>query len=167
MICNNCGKANTGDAKFCSECGTRLLADVLPEFMPSGHGDSVSRREDSVRRLLDMALWHSDTGNYGSAMRACNAVLSIDVDNISALSILGSIYEKQGRFDDAITAFGRVVELNPDSVNADRRSSSAWSAALTSFILRPSRPDAGFPRSSMILWPVIATHPRLWRPLSA
>lgn len=116
VICKSCGKSNPGDAKFCSECGERLSGDVLPGFVPSSRSDAGAAREDSVRRLLEMAFWHSDTGNYVSAMRACQAVLVMDADNVSALSLLGCVYEKQGKIDEAIKIFERVVDLNPASV---------------------------------------------------
>jgi len=92
------------------------MGDVLPGFIPTVHSDNQARREDSIRRLLDMAFWHNDTGNIGSAIQACKAVLGLDAENVSALSLLSSLYEKQGRIDDAIEAQQRVVQFNPGSV---------------------------------------------------
>lgn len=113
--CTRCGQPITSDAKYCAHCGARLSVESMPEFVPSIHGANEVRREESIRRLLDMAFWHNDSGNTGSAMRACAAILAIDPNNVSALSLLGCLYEKQGAIDDAIEAFERVVALSPES----------------------------------------------------
>ena len=37
--CTNCGKANPDDARFCSQCGTRLVSEPVP---PAVAGDSTA-----------------------------------------------------------------------------------------------------------------------------
>jgi tetratricopeptide (TPR) repeat protein len=63
-----------------------------------------------------MAFWHNEVGNIPGAVLACEAALKVDPNSTSALSLLGCLYEKQGKDDKAIEAFEHVVKLNPDSV---------------------------------------------------
>ncbi len=117
IICNNCGRSNTGDSRFCNECGQRLTADVLPAFIPSVHAvQTPEDRKDQLRRLMETAFWHSDAGHNDAAIVACRAALAIDAECVSALSLLGSLFEKEGDVPMAIEAFERVVAINPDSV---------------------------------------------------
>ena len=73
------------------------------------------KEADRLRQLLDMAFWHNEVGNIPGAVLACEAALKVDPSSTSALSLLGCLYEKQGKDDKAIEAFERVVQLNPDS----------------------------------------------------
>lgn len=111
----------------------------MPAFIPSARvSDTPEAREDKLRQLLDMAFWHSDAGNADSAILACRAALEIDGACVSALSLLGCLYEKKGEIDLAIEAFERAVDLNPNSV-ADIEKLEMLRAGVTHASIAPPR----------------------------
>jgi len=71
--------------------------------------------QERLTKLLDMAFWHKQVGNTKSAILACEAAIVINKDSITAHSLLGSLYEKQGDTQKAITHMERVVALNPNN----------------------------------------------------
>lgn len=117
MICSACGVVNSADSKFCKECGRQMGADSFPTFIPTRTVAEAppEERDAHVRRLLEMAFWHSDAGNDGAALKAAQSALSLDPQCVSALSLLGCIYERTGEPEQAIEAFERIVEINPAS----------------------------------------------------
>lgn len=58
-------------------------------------------------------------GCWDEAVGSCMAALRLAPDSPSAQSLLGDIYENQGRFDDAIQWYRMALDANPES-RADR-----------------------------------------------
>ena len=123
MFCLHCGTENDADSKFCKECGSTVVDKKRAKVASSGKlaphiaedlGASMPENPQ-LKRLLDMAFWHNETGSIPPAILACEAALMIEPNSTTALSLLGVLYEKQGDIQKAIDAFERVVELNPDS----------------------------------------------------
>jgi len=124
MYCTDCGSRNPNDSKYCRECGRKILTlDDEARLAPlrpskSVNIDSAPEPPDDperLRHLLDMAFWHNEVGNITGAVLACEAALKVDPNSTSALSLLGCLYEKQGKVEKAIETFERVVQLNPES----------------------------------------------------
>jgi tetratricopeptide (TPR) repeat protein len=123
MFCLHCGTENSPDSKFCKECGSTVSEKKRTKVISSGKlsphiAEDLGASEPinpQMKRLLDMAFWHNQTGNVPHAMLACEAALMIDSESTTALSLLGCLYEKQGDIQKAIDAFERVLEINPDS----------------------------------------------------
>ena len=72
-----------------------------------------------VYALLAQANLLRMRGCWEEAVSNCMAALRLAPDNPSAQSLLGDIYENQGRFDDAIQWYRMALDANPDSP-ADR-----------------------------------------------
>ena len=118
MICSACGVANSADSKFCKACGREITADAFPAFVPGRQTapPTADERAEQIKRLLEMAFWHSDAGNDSAAIKAAQAALALDGSCITALSLLGCIFERTGQINFAIEAFERIVDMSPDSV---------------------------------------------------
>ncbi|HEU4751504.1 MAG TPA: tetratricopeptide repeat protein [Armatimonadota bacterium] len=136
MVCPSCQTLNFRDFKFCRECGTHL---PLPD--PNSPDDGLSSQ---VERLLEQAFTLLDQGSADEAALAAQGALALNPDSASAHSILGLIYERQGRKTDAIQEFQQVLALNPGSV-ADREKlnellgASAGSSARSGLRLTPAQ----------------------------
>jgi tetratricopeptide (TPR) repeat protein len=63
--------------------------------------------------------------------------LKLRPDECQALLLQGTVYDMQGRSDEAIAAYQRVVELDPDNEDARLR--------LTGLLMQSSRPADAFP----------------------
>ena len=72
-----------------------------------------------VYALLAQANLLRMRGCWGEAVENCMAALRLTPDSHSAQSLLGDIYENQGRYDDAIQWYRMALDLNPSSP-ADR-----------------------------------------------
>ena len=69
--------------------------------------------------LLAQANLHRMRGQWEDAAGKCMAALRLAPDSASANSLLGDIYENQGRYDDAAQWYRMALDANPDSP-ADR-----------------------------------------------
>ncbi|MBO0846116.1 MAG: zinc-ribbon and FHA domain-containing protein [Nocardioides sp.] len=112
--CTNCGSANPDDAKFCSQCGTRLATQAPAD--ESGTGDSTA--------TINLAGDRSDI----SSDRQLNPVDAAAVDALPVGSALLVVQRGPGagsRFllDKDITTAGRHAdsEIFLDDVTVSRR----------------------------------------------
>ncbi len=85
--------------------------------------ETVSREEAALPReayaLLAQANLLRVRGQWDEAAEKCMAALRLAPDSASANSLLGDIYENQGRYDDAALWYRMALDANPDSP-ADR-----------------------------------------------
>jgi len=51
-FCTACGKQNPDDARFCSQCGTRLVSDPVPDLTPSTPSDADGAGESTATITL-------------------------------------------------------------------------------------------------------------------
>src|SRR4051794_39384307 len=124
--CTNCGKGNPDDARFCSQCGTRLgsdepsaLPDGLPEGLPEGLGDSTA--------TINIAGGGGERAGVSSD-RQLNPVDAAAVDALPVGSALLVVQRGPGagsRFllDKDVTTAGRHAdsEIFLDDVTVSRR----------------------------------------------
>ena len=80
-------------------------------------GDPSLPRE--AYTLLAQANLLRMRGRWEEAVDKCMAALRLAPENASAQSLLGDIYENQGRLDDAVQWYRMALDVNPDSP-ADR-----------------------------------------------
>ncbi|HAZ64341.1 MAG TPA: hypothetical protein DCZ72_12140, partial [Armatimonadetes bacterium] len=72
-------------------------------------------REAELKRYLEEAFRAFEDGQDERARRLCRQVLAIDPNNTTAHSLMGLLYEREGRMSEAIEQFQPVVEANPQS----------------------------------------------------
>lgn len=101
MRCLRCDTELPEHSAFCSECG----APVRP-------AESSLRAEESYPILARANLLRM-RGQWAEAASLCMRVLQGDPRNASAHSLLGDIYENQGRIEDAIEWYRRALALSP------------------------------------------------------
>jgi len=75
---------------------------------------SVDRGAE-LKRHLDEAFRAFEAGQDERARRLCRQALAIDPDNTTAHSLMGLLYEREGRAVEAASEFEHVVEVNPES----------------------------------------------------
>lgn len=61
--------------------------------------------------LLDQATWYFRVGMKDQAKDSLSAVLKENPDSIGALNLLGTIYEEENNYVEALKAYTRVLEL--------------------------------------------------------
>lgn len=61
--------------------------------------------------LLEKAMWYFRLGLLDRALTTLSAILKEDPENLSALNLLGSIYEVENRVVEAIKVYERLLEL--------------------------------------------------------
>ena len=130
LFCTECGTRNSADSKYCKECGYPINAGYRT-LMQSIEGDLEidDAGRQRVKKLLDMAFWHHESGNPDAAVIACEAALTIQPNCTTAHSLLGILCEKSGDDAGAVEHFESVVRLNPDSAGGcgEAGSTPAWS----------------------------------------
>jgi hypothetical protein len=119
MICPSCKTLNFRDTKFCRECGEKLAVPAPPPNLDATRLSLGNPEELQVQALLNQAFTEFDGGRTIDARLACQAALALRPDSTAAHSLLGLIYEKEGKTAEAIHQFRIVLELNPNS-HADR-----------------------------------------------
>jgi len=96
-----------------------------PDIIRRSNGPGLSALRDEtglpreVYALLAQANLLRMRGCWEEAVGNCMAALRLAPDSPSAQSLLGDIYENQGRFDDAIQWYRMALDASPDSP-ADR-----------------------------------------------
>jgi len=113
-----------------------------------------------VYALLAQANLLRMRGHWEEAVDNCMAALRLAPDSPSAQSLLGDIYENQGRFDDAVQWYRMALDANPDSP-ADRLKLDRLLRTQTA-----SRPDRrAVPPDAAVPAPVAPASP-FWRKLT-
>lgn len=88
------------------------MSHTPPETRPEAPEAGLSR--DSYALLAQANLLRI-RGCWDEAVAHCMTVLQAAPDNASAQSLLGDIYENQGRIDEAIQWYRMALDLHPDS----------------------------------------------------
>jgi pSer/pThr/pTyr-binding forkhead associated (FHA) protein len=112
-FCTNCGKQNPDEARFCSQCGTRLAPpdDVPPPAPAEGKGDQPDPGESTA--TITMGLTGDKTE---SSDRQLNAVDAAAVDALPSGHALLVVQRGPGA--------GSRFLLDSDVVNAGRHPDS-------------------------------------------
>lgn len=103
ISCEKCETSNTVDSKFCRACG-HALPELVAELIRQ---ENVKLLEDGRRLLADHRL--------DEAKLVADSILESDPNNVDALALHGDVYEREGKIDEALSTYERVVELRPDS----------------------------------------------------
>src|SRR5687768_5713148 len=109
MFCLHCGVALSGASSSCERCGTPR-ARVAGVGRPGGDADGPVLSRANLLRMR---------GQWAEAAEQCVDVLRRDPGSPAAHSLLGDIYQDQGRPEEARHWYQLALVLNPGSV-ADR-----------------------------------------------
>jgi Flp pilus assembly protein TadD len=82
------------------------ILSVFFVFFPAAHAQNA-------RDIFDSATQALGAGNYASAEKGFQRVLTLDPKNVSALADLGVVYSKTHRYAKAIDAYNRALKLSP------------------------------------------------------
>lgn len=72
-------------------------------------------QDHELKRILDEAFRAFEAGDDATARRLCRDALAIDPDSGTAHSLLGLLYEREGKRHDATHEFAKVVGQSPHS----------------------------------------------------
>jgi tetratricopeptide (TPR) repeat protein len=103
VACKQCSKSNSLDSLFCKHCGAGL--DPLER----------SEAQQKVEDLIAEGFKIFNEGRTDESRLIAESTLAEQPDSTSALALKGMCHERAGELADALAAFERVVELNPDS----------------------------------------------------
>lgn len=120
MSCPRCGTALDPRTRTCPTCGPSGTRAPFPTPGPLRHPLSARDLEETEAGLaLAQANLLRMRGRWDAAAEECAQVLRLDPGNPSAHSLLGDIYQDQGRVEEARHWYQLALELNPGS-EADR-----------------------------------------------
>jgi hypothetical protein len=132
MTCRECGHSLPEAAVFCPECGVKIEAKAkagVPGGQATAAGGAAGPRVNSsasrsassgagasMEALLARANLLRMRGQWAEAVERCTEALRLDPKSAAAHSLLGDIYENQGRLDKASHWYQLALEQNPDSI---------------------------------------------------
>jgi Flp pilus assembly protein TadD len=85
-----------------------LIKEIIAEYEARA---SLNRAEPEIPLFL--AYLYIETKDYASATKACIEVLKANSENTEIHGLLGNLYLAQGRTNEAIAEYRRVIEWNP------------------------------------------------------
>ena len=92
--------------------GITKMPNESISLLPSSEESGLPR---DVYTLLAQANLLRMRGEWDESVKTCMTALRLAPNSSSAQSLLGDIYENQGRFDDAIQWYRMALDANPDS----------------------------------------------------
>jgi Flp pilus assembly protein TadD len=138
---------------------------ILPDDSRSPEDDAEAGTTNDVRMtkatfLMSTGVEYADEGEFEEAERAYLRALTLDPDNEQTLMRLGSLYVKMEKFKEAVDAFGKLLEINPEDPLA--HNNLAWCYAIgpevrnVSLALRHSRDALLFAPNMPSVWNTLA-----------
>ena len=97
---------------YCSQCGTRLTNPGLICDRCSAPAENAGTSAESCLLRANLLRMR---GRWDLAADQCAEVLRMDAANSTAHSLLGDIYQDQGRMEEARHWYQLALELNPSS----------------------------------------------------
>src|SRR5439155_21443245 len=106
------GRANLGSGAY---------GDALRAFVQGlGHSPDGAARQDLLQGLLDGGGQALQSGDARAAVGLLREYVSLEPRNVSAYLGLGKAYGQSGEMLNAVGAFQRALELNPEEPEALR-----------------------------------------------
>lgn len=133
MVCSQCQTSNPDYHSYCYACGRRVAVAVRPAPAPQ---PATSDDEAQVEALLEEAFLALESGDFDAAINAAQTALALAPDSESAHSVLGLIYERQDRKDEAIRQFEIVLALDPSSEAEREKLAALHNRGRISFLWR-------------------------------
>ncbi len=104
IICPACGASNPLEAAVCDNCNEDL--------------NTVKSVIDTANAHYNQALSLSHAGKLDEAIGQLEAALALSAQNPQYHNLLGTIYAQKGLYSEAIRAWERCIELNPETEKA-------------------------------------------------
>ncbi len=103
IACKHCTTHNSLDSVFCRRCGTALAEEEIQE----ARAKNEALVAEGVRAFND--------GKTEEAMTIAQTAVEADPSSATGLALKGMCHERHGQIAEALDAYERIVELNPDS----------------------------------------------------
>jgi len=133
----------------CPECGIEI--EDGSRFCPNC-GKTTDSQADAVKMLTDSANAHRLRGDYESAAADATAALKLDPENAHLAALLSTIYEDQGRYDEAAVWLRTALDIQPRDVAYSARLALLNERIAAATGRRPGRARALDPRLKVVLW---------------
>jgi cytochrome c-type biogenesis protein CcmH/NrfG len=99
--------------------GTGSYSDALLSIVQGlGHATDGAARQQLVQTLLDGGSQALASGNAGAAINLLREYVRQDSGNVAAWVNLGKAYWQSGQLGSALSAYQKVLELNPSNTEA-------------------------------------------------
>ncbi len=72
---------------------------------------------DTPQYLMDMSRFKFDQARFDEGLDYLNQYLSVRTDDLFALSMLGSEHLRRGNWDEAVSAYRRILEIEPRRID--------------------------------------------------
>lgn len=95
----------------------KRIADLEDE-LKRVRAERLSNRPSTEALLQQLTAKQSDLPPQDQALHRLTDVLDKEPNNVNALFELGSIYERQGMYEQAIDEYRKVLKIDPDFVDA-------------------------------------------------
>lgn len=100
--CETCKVVMDDGATFCPGCGRHV-------------GTGLSDTQSRVNALLTEANLHRIRGEYDAAIDKCTDALRLQPSDADVHSMIGDVYESEGRLDEAARWYQMAIDLRPES----------------------------------------------------
>jgi len=95
----------------------KRIADLEDE-LKRVRAERLSNRPSTEALLQQLTAKQSDLPSQDQRLHRLTDVLGKEPNNVNALFELGSIYERQGMYEQAIDEYRKVLKIDPDFVDA-------------------------------------------------
>lgn len=113
MYCHRCGSFNPDDSNFCEKCGASLQ-DTPNVFVPAAaetNAPKEKKRKHKVHPLVWILIAIIVLGGIGTGL--CVGLSSQTTNSFQEQLSLGEKYLQELKYEDAIVALNRAIEIDP------------------------------------------------------
>jgi Flp pilus assembly protein TadD len=121
----------TDDAEALALYGDAIWSAGLFDEADRAYRDALTRAPGSARSRFGVARSLAATSNLDEALDAALAASAADPRDGEIHALIGDIYERLNRFDEAANAYSNYINLLP---NKDRSEKAQWSRAQVEFL---------------------------------
>lgn len=138
-------------------------ATTLARMMDFFGMDPLKAREEAflkdttnVLNARQYGMIAFESGQYDKALRAFNAVLVQEPENVEAFSYIGRVYESKDQLSNAINVYKKIITIDPDRLNTLCALASVYGrlnefSVARSYIRRAINKDAGYGLAYMVM----------------
>ena len=79
---------------------------------------NASGNQSAVDDWLEDGIFYEERGDYIEAISCYDEVLKLDYDNVDALIHIGNSLRFLGRFEEALSYYGKALDIEPNNGKA-------------------------------------------------